>query len=113
MYGVIFTGVTYGLVALIMIGIGVSQLKSKKPVAFYSGEKAPDEEEISDVKTWNRKHGIMWVLYGIIIVISWLCSCMLGDSIVTLVPLLGGVIIPIGFMIWYHHRLTRKYRTKR
>ena len=50
--------VIYLAVASVMIGIGISQLRSKKPVAFYSGEKPPGEEELSDVKAWNQKHGI-------------------------------------------------------
>lgn len=40
----IISGVIFGLCALMMLGIGISQLKSKKPVAFYSGEKAPSRE---------------------------------------------------------------------
>jgi hypothetical protein len=32
-----------------MIGIGVSQLKSRAPVGFYTGEKPPTEEELTDV----------------------------------------------------------------
>ena len=106
------SGVIYGFVALILIGIGISQLKSERPVGFYTGEKPPSEDEISDVKQWNRKHGIMWIIYGVIIVISWICGCILGDSVIAVVPLIGGVIIPLGFMIWHHHRLIEKYRIK-
>lgn len=108
----IISGVIYGLVALFVIGIGVYQLRSKKPVAFYSGEEAPAEEEISDVKMWNRKHGMMWIIYGIIIILSWICGCLLGDSILTVIPCIGGVILPLGFMIWYHHRLVKRYKVK-
>lgn len=106
----IISSVIYGLVALAMICIGISQLKSEKPVGFYTGEKPPSKDEISDVKQWNRKHGTMWIAYGIIIVISWICGCILGDDIVAVIPLMGGVIIPLGFMIWLHHRLIGKYR---
>lgn len=112
MVGMIISSVIYGFVALFMIGIGISQLKSEKPIAFYTGEKAPSKSEISDVKSWNRKHGIMWIAYGIIIVISWICGCILGDSIVAVIPLIGGVVIPLGFMIWYHHRLVKKYKIR-
>lgn len=34
------------------------QLKSKKPVGFYSGEKTPSEDEISDMYMWNKKHAL-------------------------------------------------------
>ena len=33
-------------VSVFMLGIGVVQLRSKKPVAFYSGEKPPKAEEL-------------------------------------------------------------------
>lgn len=49
------------------------------------------KSEISDVKSWNRKHGIMWIVYGIILVISWICGCILGDSIVAVIPSIGGL----------------------
>ena len=47
--------VIYALVALFMMGIGIVQLKSKDPVGFYSGEKPPKAENITDVKAWNKK----------------------------------------------------------
>lgn len=44
--------VIYLLVAMIMVGIGVFQFRSKKPVGFYSGEQPPGEDELSDVTAW-------------------------------------------------------------
>ena len=52
------------LTAFIMIGIGISQLKSTRPVGFYTGVKPPEEKQLRDVRAWNRKHGIMWIVYG-------------------------------------------------
>lgn len=99
----------YALAALFMMGIGIVQLKSKEPVGFYSGEKPPKAEDITDVKAWNRKHGMMWLVYGIIILISFFIGLLIGDSIWTVVPMIGGVIIPVIFMIRYHHQLRKKY----
>ena len=101
--------VIYSFVALFMIGIGISQVKSQKPVAFYSGEKPPKEEELTDVRSWNKKHGRMWILYGIIIMLSYFCGAMIGESIWSVLPLCGGVLVPIVFMIQYHNKLKRKY----
>lgn len=65
----------YFLTALLMISIGVSQLKSQEPVGFYSGEKPPNKDELTDVISWNKKHGTMWVLYGTISTINhYICS---------------------------------------
>ena len=51
--------IIYLLAALIMVGIGVLQRKSKTPVGFYTGEKPPAAQELSDVSSWNKKHGAM------------------------------------------------------
>ena len=81
MFQIIFTGITFGIVALIMFVIGISQIRSKEPVGFYSGIKPPDREELTDVGDWNKKHGMMYIAYGICIVVSWVCGLVIGDSI--------------------------------
>ena len=101
--------VIYALVSFLMMGIGIVQMKSKKPVAFYSGEKPPKAEDITDVAAWNKKHGIMWLVYGVIILISFLIGVKIGDSVWSVIPMLGGVLIPVIVMIWYHHKLVRMY----
>ena len=102
--------VIYLAVASFMTGIGISQLRSKKPVAFYSGEKPPGEEELSDVKAWNQKHGRMWVLDGLIILGSYGIGALMGDTLWSVIPMCGGVALPLPFMILYHHKLLKMYR---
>ena len=103
------SGVIFGFCALLMFGIGIFQMKSKKPVGFYSGVKAPDEEEISDVKAWNKKHGTMWILYGICILLACVCGLITGNSLLLLIPYLIGLLLPIPFMALYHRKLEKKY----
>ena len=110
--GTIITSAMYGAAALLMMGIGISQLRSDKPVGFYSGERPPREEELTDVGAWNQKHGLMWLGYGIIMIASFLIRYMIGDSVWATVPLLIGSIVPVFFMIWYHQHLKEKYRKK-
>ena len=105
----IFGFVIYALVALFMMGIGIVQIKSRKPVAFYSGEKPLKAEELTDVSAWNRKHGMMWLVYGIIILLSFLIGARIGDSVWAAVPMIGGVLVPVIFMIRYHNQLRKKY----
>ena len=100
-------------VAFLMLIIGIFQMRSKKPVGFYAGEKGPDEIELTDVQAWNIKHGIMWVLYGIIILVTSLIGVSMIDGIWCTVPLIGGVTLPLPFMIWFHHRLIVRYRIKK
>ena len=107
-----FSGIIFGFCALLMFGIGVSQIKSKKPVGFYSGVEAPDEKELSDVKAWNRKHGAMWILYGICIAFAWVCGLVIGNSLLRLILFLICLLLPIPFMVLYHHKLIKKYYIK-
>ena len=72
-----------------------------------------NEIELTDVQAWNIKHGIMWVLYGIIILVTSLIGVSMIDSIWCTVPLIGGVTLPVPIMIWYHHKLITRYRIKK
>lgn len=97
-------------VSLIMIVIGIVQVKSKTPVGFYSGEKPPREEELTNVHEWNIKHGRMWIVYGIIMIIGYFIGGLMGDTIWSAIPMCGGVVLPLGWMVWYHHQLIKKYK---
>ncbi|MBE5935028.1 MAG: hypothetical protein E7262_04470 [Lachnospiraceae bacterium] len=99
----------YIFVALIMLGIGICQYRSKEPVGFYSGEEPPNQEALTDVEAWNKKHGTMWIIYGIIIIISYPIGMLIGDTVWSVVPMCGGMIIPIIFMIKYHNKLIKQY----
>lgn len=108
----VIPGFIYGMVAVIMLSIGIVQLKSKKPVTFYSGEKPLTESELTDVKAWNRRHGLMWVFYSIFIVVTTLVGFIVKNDLVMILCSVGGVLIPIPFMVIYHHKLEKKYRIK-
>ena len=108
----VISGVIFGFCALLMFVIGIRQMKSKKPVGFYTGEKAPDETELSDAAAWNKKHGIMWILYGLCIVLAWVCGLFMDDGLLLLIPFSVGLLLPIPLMVFYHHRLVKKYYIK-
>ncbi len=108
----------FAVVALIMTIIGVSQLRSKTPVGFYTGAKPPQSEEISDVLAWNKKHGYMWIAYGISIMLVGIIIgvCSLNENAInTLIILLlstVGVILPIIVMMIYHTKLEKMYKVR-
>lgn len=103
--------VIFLLVALIMTTIGAAQIRSQTPVAFYSGEKPFEEKELSDVSMWNKKHGLMWISYGITILLSYVVGTfVVANSVWYVIFIVGGTILPIFVMIWYHHRLIRLYQ---
>ena len=112
MSAAVFSGLIFGFCALLMFGIGIWQFRSRKPVGFYSGEKPPDEKELTDVRAWNKKHGMMWMLYGGLIVLAGVCGIVMGSSVLLLIPFLVCPLLPLPFMVWYHHHLIRKYSVK-
>ncbi len=101
--------VILGIVSIIMIGIGISQIKSKTPIGFYTGEIPPKEDELTNVTQWNKKHGVMWIIYGCAIICSYFVGMIMRESIVA--PcLMGGVILGgLPLMMFYHSRLKREY----
>ena len=101
--------IVMGICAMFMFGIGLVQIKSKKPVAFYSGEKPPLEEKVKDIENWNKKHGIMWILYGIAIVIGIVGGLIVGDSPLLVVIYCGSLLLPIVIMVLYHKKLVKDY----
>lgn len=109
MAGFLISFIVYFCVAVFMFGIGIIQFRSKKPVGFYSGEKKPCVEDLTDVGAWNRKHGTMWLVYGGWILLSYGAGAVVGDTVWCIVPMCGGVIVPIIFMIRYHNRLRERY----
>lgn len=101
--------IVLGICAMFMFGIGIVQLRSKKPVAFYSGEKPPLEENVKDIAEWNQKHGMMWILYGVVIVFGIVGGVLVGDSPLLVVIDCGCLILPVVLMILYHKKLVREY----
>ena len=110
--GAIISGIALGYCALMMIGIGIHQFRSKKPVGFYTGKEPPEEKDLSDVSAWNKKHGMMWIVYGSIIALVWVCGFLIGDTPLVWVPYIVGLLLPIPIMIWIHHLLVKKYVIK-
>ena len=61
----IFSAVVLLLCASPLIILGIVQYRSKEPVGFWAGKEPPRKEEVTDVRAYNRKHGLMWILYGL------------------------------------------------
>ncbi len=94
-----------------MIIIGISQYRSKDPVGFWSGKKPPRKEQITDVTAYNRKHGLMWILYGTGLMLCFVCGLPFGGFIAAYLctaEVIGGIFM----MIAYHNKLNRIYCNK-
>lgn len=95
--------------AFIMIVVGIFQMKSKEPVGFYTVEKPIKKEQVSDVEVWNKKHGMMWIAYGVGMVLAYLVGCVLENKEVSYIILLAVTFGAIPVMIVYHHWMKKKY----
>ena len=105
-----YTLVIGTLVSLVLIIIGIVQIKSKNPVKFYTGEEAPTENKLKSVRGWNVSHGLLWIGYGVIIIVCILCAVFWnGDSLIKALVLLGGMIAPTFLMVLGHTLLIKKY----
>ena len=94
-----------------VIMIGIVQYRSKDPVGFWSGKKPPKKEQITDVKAYNRKHGLMWILLGVGFILCFVCGLFLGGIIARyscMIEVIGGLLA----MIVYHQKLDRMYYKK-
>lgn len=101
------------IVALVMVMIGIYQMKEKDvPVGFYNVIDPPKKEEISDIIAWNKQHGLLWISYGICIEAGYWLGYVMPIEVLEMFFMMGGVIIPLPFMIMRHHRLEKRYQVK-
>lgn len=103
--------VIISFVAGIMIVIGLCQmLKKDGPVGFYNVIDTPKKEEISDVIQWNKKHGMIWIIYGICIELGFWIGNFMPVEALEMIFMMGGVIAPLPFMIMRHRSLEKEYK---
>lgn len=97
---------------LAMVGIGIRQLKSRTPVGFYTGTEPPKPEEIRDIPAYNKRHGWMWIGFGLGMLVCWLAGAITGDdwvfTIFFLTEVFGGLVL----MMLLHHKWLKQYKVE-
>ena len=96
---------------VIFLWLGIHYIRSEKPLGFYTNEKPPKPEEITDVKAWNRKHGFSFMVFAAAITVVVLAPMFL-DSLVGIVIIILGTAAAIAGFIIYHKHLEKLYRIK-
>ena len=103
--------VIISIVAVIMVIIGISQFNKKEnPVGFYNVIAPPKKEEIFDVIQWNKKHGFIWIVYGICIELGFWLGYIMPSEVLEMVFMMEGVIIPLPFTVLRHRALEKEYK---
>lgn len=103
----IIFAVTCWLCALIFGGIAIFAFKRKDPMHFWSGSTVK-EEEITDIKAYNRANGIMWAFFAAFIVFAGILSLINIKA--------GGILLSITFvpgilvLIIAYKRIYKKYQ---
>ena len=103
----IFT-VIFVLCGIVMIMIGLYQRRSSVPAKLNSSEDL-DPEEIRNIPDYNRKHGLMFIVYGAVIIggvfLSWIFSSQYSAVIAMI-----ACILPIPFLPKYHNYLLQQHQ---
>lgn len=91
-----------------VVGIGLISLKKKTPVKFWSIQVIK-VHEISNVKSYNKETGLMWITYGIALVLCSLLQFLLGDIIGPIafaLTLVAGIVV----MVNKYGKIYTKYK---
>jgi len=101
------------IVAMIMVVIGMVQMtKRDVPVGFYNMIDPPKKEEITDINMWNKKHGLIWITYGLCIELGFGMGCIMPTEALEMICMMGGVVFPLPFMVMKHKSLEKIYMKK-
>ena len=93
--------------SLLFTGIGIYAWRRTKPMWFWSGSSVR-EDEITNVKAYNRENGIMWICYS---AVFWISTIMGIGSVST-----AGIVLAVGclgglpLLVTAYNRIYRKYK---
>ena len=93
--------------SILFTGIGIYAWRRTKPMWFWSGSLVR-EDEITNVKAYNRENGIMWICYS---AVFWI-STIMGIRSVSI----AGIVLTVGclgglpLLVIAYNRIYRKYK---
>lgn len=86
--------------SLLFTSIGIYAWRRKKPMWFWAGDTV-SEDEITDVRAYNRANGIMWLCFSlplwIGIIVSMCHNIILGANIMLVDATAGLVLMMIAY----------------
>ena len=95
--------------SLLFTSIGIYALRREKPMWFWSGSSVR-EEEITDVKAYNRENGIMWICYS---VVFWISTVMGIWNVSTAgIVLAAGCLGGIPLLVIAYNRIYKKWKAE-
>ena len=96
--------VIWSAVFLLLLGIGLWALKSKKTVGFFAGVNPP---KVKDPQKYNYAVAILWFVYTFLFELLGLPFLFLRQNAATLLWIVPGVaLLSIGLMLGYQRILS-------
>lgn len=108
--GGIFFAIIMGMVGMVFLGLGCWVIKQDRPCGFWTGQEVRNEE-VSDVKGYNKELGSLWLGFGALIWLVAIVGGIFGGAV-------GGIGMCIAFVIGIpmlpvlYNRIYRKYQKK-
>jgi len=91
----------------LLTGIGIYAWRRKEPMWFWSGSTVK-EEEISDVRAYNRANGIMWIAFSIPF---WISTAMgFRNMKAAGITMMIACAVGAPLLIVAYRKIYRKYR---
>lgn len=110
------TGYFFDVIAIILIDIVfiltlIKIFKFEKPFAF-NGESGYSYKKVTDLKKWNKAHGIGIIIYGIVLNVVFIYP-MLGfgidDGLIDGLIFFGSILLGLIALVIQHSVLVKKY----
>ena len=97
------------IIALVFIIAGIAAMKSKKPAGIYSNVKAPDLDEIRDLKAYNCAVGKLIIGYAVLFIIVGFTAINANKSTAAILIVIIAFPGAIAMMIIYETVISPKY----
>ena len=94
-------------VSMMFTGLGVYAWKRKKPMWFWSGSTVK-ESEISNIASYNRANGIMWLVFSLVMWVSTILGAM--NMKAGGILLIAGCIIGVPLLPIVYGKIYRNYK---
>ncbi len=92
-----------------LTGIGIFAWRRKQPMWFWAGSTVK-EEDISDIRAYNRANGIMWIVFSLVF---WACTIIgIWNPKLAGILMIAGCAAGIPLLIAAYRKICRKYKTR-
>ena len=101
--------IIWSLIALLFISIGISCLKAKEPVGFFTGVKPP---KVTDVAKYNHAVAVLWFVSAVVYELLGIPLLFLEQNSAGFIPMIfvvmwGTILIVVAYL-----RIEAKYKVK-